>query len=204
LLEIFFDLWLMRGGVRWKEEYNDLLQYFLEQARKGIKVVYIPGNHDEGVRVFTPLSLGNIQIVQDTVHTTLSGEDILVIHGDEADSIIKIHPNMAKFGAFAYDLLIELNIQVNRLLSLFRLRHFSFSEYVKHKVKDAVKYINHFEEVVVDIAIMRGCRTVVAGHIHTTADKTINGVRYLNCGDWISNCAAVVETLDGTIKLVIL
>lgn len=197
-----FDLWLMRGGVRWNKEYNELIRYLLKISNNGCIIYYIPGNHDEGIRHFTPVTFGHIHIVDQWTHVTATGNKVLVLHGDEADGVIKIHPNMAKLGTIAYDLLISVNIQINRVLSFFRLRHFSFSEYIKHKVKDAVKYINHFEEIIVDFAKKEDCSVVVCGHIHTAADKMIENIRYLNCGDWISNKTAVVESFAGELRLV--
>ena len=197
------DLKLLGKGLRWNKHNNNLLRWILKKSNKST-VIYIPGNHDEEFRELGDTSLGGIQVKLTDIYTAVDGKRYYITHGDEADSVVSLHPKIAMIGSIAYELLIILNIQVNRLRSVLRLKHWSFSEFIKHRVKDAIKYVTHFEDIIISKTKEFNCDGVVTGHIHTPACKIISGVLYLNCGDWISNRSAIVEHHDGRMELIYL
>ena len=200
LIGDIFDFWILPKTKRWEPEYNELIRHILKRSKTS-KVVYIPGNHDSDIREFVGMYFGNIEIAQDVVYESIHGDKYLLLHGDEADSSIRLHPRMARLGSLLYETMIMLNIQINRLRSIVNLKHWSFSEWLKHRVKDAIQYINRFENVIIEITNKRDCMGVICGHIHTPADKFIENTRYINCGDWISNRTAVIENHNGMIFL---
>ena len=144
---------------------------------------------------------GNIKILEHDIYTTTHGKRLYITHGDEADSVVTLHPRVAMLGTILYEMLIVINIQINRLRSLLKMRHWSFSEFVKKRVKDAVKFITHFESIIVSKAKQHNCDGVVCGHIHTPAIKYIGDILYCNCGDWIGNLSAIAENFDGEFLL---
>ena len=198
-----FDFWIFPRSGRWNHSITDLIRYILKIS-KTTEVIYIPGNHDDVVREYVGTLFDAIAIKQRDIHCTVQGQRMLVLHGDEADSTISVHPKLARLGSVLYETSIVLNMQVNRIRSWLKLNHWSFSEWLKYKVKDAVKYVNRFEEVIINMAIVENCHGVICGHIHTPAFYMHPGSRFLyaNCGDWISNFSAIVEELDGTLRLI--
>src|SRR5262249_14909361 len=147
-----------------------LIQYIIKLANNGTKVYYIPGNHDEDVRDMEGYRFDNIQIENQWFHETADGKYYFITHGDQADSVIQLHPRMAKLGSILYDASIVLTIQINRVRTLFKMKHWSFADFLKRKVKDAVKYITHFEDVIIEMAKQHQCVGVICGHIHFPAD----------------------------------
>jgi UDP-2,3-diacylglucosamine pyrophosphatase LpxH len=198
-----FDFWVFPRSGRWNKSITDLMRYILKIA-KTTDVIYIPGNHDEVIREYTGSWFDSISVKLQDVHYTSNGKKFLVLHGDEADSTISLHPKLARVGSFLYEASIVLNMQVNRIRSLLKLKNWSFSEWLKYKVKDAVKYVNRFEEVIIKMAVSNNCDGVICGHIHTPAlyFHKDSDILYVNCGDWISNFSAIVEEEDGNLKLI--
>jgi UDP-2,3-diacylglucosamine pyrophosphatase LpxH len=195
------DLRLLGRGMRWNRNNNNLIRWILKRSNK-VPVIFIPGNHDEEFREIVGVPFGEIAIKRDDIFVAADGKRYYITHGDEADGVVTLHPRLALVGTIAYELLIIMNIQINRLRSFLGMKHWSFSEFIKHRVKDAVKFITHFENIIVDRAKERNCYGVITGHIHTPACKMIDGVLYLNCGDWIGNRTAIAEHFDGTMELV--
>jgi UDP-2,3-diacylglucosamine pyrophosphatase LpxH len=196
------DMWRLRSRWHWPESHNRFVRRILKMSKRGTRVVYIPGNHDEAARDYAGLSFGGVQIVRSAIHTTAAGRRFMVTHGDEADVVIRHARLLSVLGGTAYDLLVVVNRYHNRLLLAVGFRPWSLSQAVKTKVKSACRHIARFEETLVDIASQHSLDGVICGHIHKPAHLTVgNGMEYFNCGDWVEGAAAVVELEDGTLQL---
>jgi UDP-2,3-diacylglucosamine pyrophosphatase LpxH len=198
----FIDNWSLRKAWHWDQFHNDVIQKLLRKARKGTKLIYIPGNHDENFRNFVSLRFGRVAVLEDAVHLAANGKRYLVLHGDKFDGVVRFAPWLAKLGDTAYELSMALNATVNRVRRFFRLPYWSLSAYLKNRVKKAVEFISHFEDAVVREAKQRNCQGVICGHIHTPDDREIDGIHYLNDGDWVESCTALVEHLDGRFEII--
>ncbi len=203
LLGDIIDFWAMRRGVYWSTTQNTVVQKILKRARHGVQVVFVPGNHDDVLREHVGVSFGHIQLRSDHVHVAADGKRYLLIHGDELDQITRYHRWLAVLGDRAYELVVRLNA----LLSWLRRRlgvtgYWSLSGYAKRKVKRAAGFIFDFEEAVARYVKERGVDGVICGHIHSASVKEIDGIRYINCGDWVDSCTAIAEHRDGRIELI--
>jgi UDP-2,3-diacylglucosamine pyrophosphatase LpxH len=198
------DIWSLRRARYWPQLHNDVIQKILRKARKGTRVIYVPGNHDELVTDFCG-EYGNIEIQPRAVHTTAAGERILIIHGHELDVVVSGSGRM-KWLAFAgdvgYQFLLSLNPLINFVRRRFGLGYWSLSAYAKQRVKDAVAFIGKFEAAVAHYAERYYVDAVLCGHIHSAAIREFGNVTYYNCGDWVESCTALVEGIDGMISLV--
>jgi UDP-2,3-diacylglucosamine pyrophosphatase LpxH len=196
------DLWAMSRGVYWSAAQNTVVQKVLKRARHGAQVVLVPGNHDEALREYVDTSFGDIHLVREYVHTAADGKRYVLLHGDEFDQVTRYHRWVAVLGDLAYNALVRLNL----LLSLIRRTlgvpgYWSLAGYAKRKVKSAVSFIYNFEEAVVHNVKQMGLDGVICGHIHSAGIKQIGGVTYMNCGDWVDSCTAIVEHYDGRMEL---
>jgi UDP-2,3-diacylglucosamine pyrophosphatase LpxH len=195
------DVWQLRRGIFWPQQQNDVIQKILRKARKGVPVVYIPGNHDEFVSTFCG-SYGNISIQKRAIHKTADGQRILIIHGHELDTVVQNVRWLAFAGDVGYQFLLSLNPAINFVRRRFGLGYWSLSAYAKKRVKDAVNFIGEFEKAVVRYAEKFSVDAVLCGHIHSASVHQFGRVTYYNCGDWVESCTALVEHHDGTIELV--
>jgi UDP-2,3-diacylglucosamine pyrophosphatase LpxH len=195
------DGWQLRRRWYWQQSHNDVIQKILRKARKGTEVVYVPGNHDEAVRHFLDLAFGEILIRDEAVHETVRGLRLLVIHGDLFDGVVQHAKWLAHLGDQLYTLTLKLNHYFNALRARLGLRYWSLAQFLKHKVKNAVSYITAFEEAVAAEARARKFDGVVCGHIHKAEIREIGGVLYCNDGDWVESLTALVETMDGELKI---
>ncbi|MFT3989530.1 UDP-2,3-diacylglucosamine diphosphatase [Aestuariivirga sp.] len=195
------DNWALRKAWHWDQLHNDLIQKLLRKARKGTRLIYIPGNHDENFRDFVNLRFGRVAVLEEAVHVGANGKRYLVLHGDKFDGVVCFAPWLARLGDQAYEFSMTLNGAVNRVRRFFRLPYWSLSAYLKNRVKKAVEFISRFEEAVVREARQRRCEGVICGHIHTPDDRMIDGIHYLNDGDWVESCTALVEHFDGTFEI---
>lgn len=196
------DGWQLRKGWYWKRSHNDVVQKILRKARKGTKVVYVSGNHDEVVRQFVGLSFGDIEIVNETSHTLLDGRELWITHGDMFDGVVQYARWLAYLGDSLYTFILRLNQHFNNLRHRFGLSYWSLSQYLKQKVKNAVTFISAYEEALTAEARRRGFDGVVCGHIHKPEIREINGILYCNDGDWVESLSALVETNSGELKIV--
>ncbi len=196
------DGWALRRNWYWHQTHNDVVQKVLRKARKGTKVVFIPGNHDECVRHFLGLTFGEIRIADEAVHELADGRKLLVLHGDLFDGVIQCAKWLAYVGDRAYEFTLKLNRWLNHLRGRLGLGYWSLSQYLKHKVKKAVNFVTQFEEAVAAEARARGLDGVVCGHIHKAELREIDGVIYANDGDWVESLTALVETLDGELQII--
>lgn len=196
------DVWSLRRGIYWPQSHNDVIQKLLRAGRKGTRVIYIPGNHDEFVSGFLG-EYGAVTVQPKAIHTTADGRRLLVIHGHELDTVVQNSKWLAHLGDLGYALLLRLNAPVNWVRRLCGLGFWSLSAAAKRSVKNAVNYIGAFESAVVRLARMESdVHGVVCGHIHTPAIRTIGPLEYFNCGDWVESLSALVEEEDGTMRLI--
>jgi UDP-2,3-diacylglucosamine pyrophosphatase LpxH len=203
LLGDIIDFWSLRRGIYWPAQHNTFVQKMLKRARHDVKVVLVPGNHDEALREYAGSDFGDIRVVKEAVHAAADGRRYLLMHGDEFDQVTRHHRWVALLGDMAYSVLVRLN----GLLSWIRRKlhvsgYWSLAGYAKRSIKGALQFIYGFEESVAHHARQRGLDGVVCGHIHSAAIKSINGITYINCGDWVDSCTAVVEHADGRMELV--
>ena len=195
------DGWRMKKKFYWPATHNDIVWRVLKRAKRGTRVVYIPGNHDEMFRQFTGLNFGGIEIRRKALHTTADGRRLLVLHGDEFDAIMLAHRWLAFVGDWLYTTLMRCNHIVNKVRSWLDLPYWSLSKHAKTRVKNAVEFISRFEEVVAHEAGTRGVDGVVCGHIHNAEIRDIAGIEYYNDGDWVEGCTALVEHFDGRMEV---
>ena len=197
------DFWAMNRGICWTPAQNTVVQKLLRRARHGEQVIFIPGNHDEALRNYLGIAFGDIQIAGEVIHETLDGRRLLLIHGDQFDQVTRHHRWVAILGDYAYDCLVSLNRWLSWLRrKLGRPGYWSLAGYAKRKVKTALNVIFDFEASAIHHARERGLDGVVCGHIHWAALREIDGLSYINCGDWVDSCTAIVEHLDGHLELI--
>lgn len=196
------DVWRMRRSWYWRQEHNDVIQKVLRKARKGTRVIYIPGNHDESFRDFAAHRFGRVAVLRETIHVTADGKRFLVMHGDQFDGIVKYAKWLAFVGDRAYSWALGANIWFNRVRRTLGFPYWSLSAYLKHKVKNAVEYISNYENAVVAEARRRGVDGVICGHIHTAEIRSFGDIIYCNDGDWVESCTALVEHHDGRLEIV--
>ncbi|MBS0365087.1 MAG: UDP-2,3-diacylglucosamine diphosphatase [Proteobacteria bacterium] len=195
------DGWQLKRRWYWNQAHNDVVQKILRKARKGARVTYIAGNHDEVARHFLGLAFGGIEIREEAIHTLRDGRRLLVIHGDLFDAVIQRARWLALAGDQLYVFVLKLNQWLNRLRGHLGLPYWSLSQYLKRKVKNAVSYIGDFERAVAAEARRRQVDGVVCGHIHKAEMRTIDGMLYCNDGDWVESMTALVETPEGELRL---
>lgn len=196
------DGWRLKRGWYWPQAHNDVVQKVLRKARKGTEVIYVPGNHDEALRDYLDHHLGGIFIAGEATHDTADGKRMLVVHGDAFDGVVRYARWLAFLGDHAYNFALWTNEWFNRARRTFGLPYWSLSAWLKNKVKNAVKYISDFEEAVANEAHRRGFDGVICGHIHKAEIRRIGEALYMNDGDWVESCTALVEDWDGNFKIV--
>jgi UDP-2,3-diacylglucosamine pyrophosphatase LpxH len=195
------DLWALTRSFFWPQAHNDVIRTILGKAKHGTQVVYIPGNHDRVFRDHDGLVLGNVEIRREAIHEAADGRRFLVLHGDEFDSIVRASPLLESIGSSAYALVLALNRQLNAVRLRLGYPYWSLAAFLKHKVKNAVKYIAGFERALAVEARQRGVDGIICGHIHRAEISDIDGVVYCNDGDWVESCTALVEDHAGRLSL---
>ena len=195
------DGWRLKRAWYWPQAHNDVVQKLLRKARKGTRVIYVPGNHDEAFRDYCGVHFGGVEVRSDDVYETPEGRRFLVTHGDAFDGIVRYHRWLALLGDWAYNAALALNTWVNRLRRRLGFGYWSLSAFLKLKVKNAVQFIADFEQAVADEARRRGVDGVICGHIHHAEIRDIGGIAYMNDGDWVESCTALVEHPDGRFEI---
>jgi UDP-2,3-diacylglucosamine pyrophosphatase LpxH len=196
------DGWRLKSGWYWPQAHNDVVQKLLRKVRKGARLIYVPGNHDEFLRDFVGSNLGGIEICERAIHETADGRRLLVMHGDEFDMVMKHARWLAYLGDSAYTVALFLNTHLNFVRRRLGLTYWSLSAWAKGRVKNAVNFISQFEEFLAAEALRNNTDGVVCGHIHHPARSQIKGMDYFNTGDWVESCTAIVENYDGELELV--
>lgn len=196
------DGWQLRRRWYWPQQHNDVVQKILRRVRKGSRVIFVPGNHDEFVRHFVQHHFGGVEVMTEAIHTTADGKRLWVTHGDLYDGVIQHAKWLACLGDTLYEFTLRLNRHFNSLRARLGLPYWSLSQYLKHRVKGAVNFISSFESALAAEARKRGLDGVVCGHIHRAEMRTIDGTLYCNDGDWVESLTALVEYQDGRLELV--
>ncbi|MFB8828309.1 UDP-2,3-diacylglucosamine diphosphatase [Azotobacter sp. CWF10] len=195
------DGWRLRSGIYRPQAHTNVIRRLLTMSKRGTTVIYVTGNHDEFLRRYSALMLGNIHLVDEAEHVTADGRRLLVIHGDQFDVVTRCHRWLAFLGDSAYGFTLILNRWLNHWRERWGYGYWSLSAFLKYKVKTAVNFISDFEEAIAHECQRRGFNGVVCGHIHHAEIRRMGGVEYLNCGDWVESCTALIEHWDGTIEL---
>lgn len=193
------DIWQLQHKIFWPPECSEVLRRLVKMSRT-TKVVYVPGNHDDGLRDFVGERFGQIELLRDTEHTCLDGKKLLITHGDQFDLVVK-HLFLVRLGTILYDWLIIANRWTGAVRRRLGMKQWSLSTYVKKRTKQACMYVSNFEEALTNEALSRGFDGVVCGHIHHPEIIQREKLLYMNCGDWMENCSALAETVDGRIIL---
>jgi len=196
------DGWQLRRSWYWPQAHNDVVQKLLRKARKGTRVIFIPGNHDEFARKYLGHAFGGIEVADEWIHTTADGRRLWITHGDLYDGVIQCARWLALLGDSLYEFTLRLNRHFNSFRARMGLPYWSLSKYLKHKVKRAVSYVSDFEVALAREARKRGVDGLVCGHIHHAEMRTIDGILYCNDGDWVESLTALVEHADGRLDIV--
>ena len=196
------DFWRIKRGAIWPQSHSDVVQALLHKMRGGTRLVFVPGNHDEGLRDYCGTRLTGIEVHRDCVHTTAGGLRLLVTHGDQFDVVVRYARWLAFLGDRGHGLARMLNPPLRWVRRHFGFGLWSLSGALKRKVKTAVNFVGAFEDAVVAEARNRGADGVVCGHIHHAAQQIIGGIQYLNCGDWVESCTAISEDAGGKLHLI--
>lgn len=197
-----FDGWRLKKNWYWTQDHSTVVQKILRMSRKGTRVYYIPGNHDEFMRQFLDHSFGNIELHNEMIYTGVDGKRYIVIHGDKFDIVTMNMKWLAHAGDWAYTALLNINTAIHWVRSYFRLPYWSLSKWAKHKVKEAVNFIGDYEHSLTNYARIKNVDGVICGHIHSANMDVIDGVAYMNSGDWVESCTALVEHLGGTWEII--
>jgi UDP-2,3-diacylglucosamine pyrophosphatase LpxH len=195
------DVWSLRKSFFWPQEHNNIVRLFLSMAKRGTRVIYIPGNHDEIFRDYAGHVFGNLEIQKDAIHVTADGKRLLVIHGDQFDGVIKCARWLELLGDRVYDGILWLNRHFNSIRRKFGKPYWSLATYLKQQAGAALSHIDRFEKALTNEAKRRGFDGVVCGHIHRALIAEAQGVRYMNCGDWVESCTTLVEDHNGRFSL---
>ncbi len=195
------DGWQLRRSWYWPQAHNDVVQKLLRKARKGTRVIFIPGNHDEFARKFLGHSFGGVEVAEEWIHTTADGRRLWVTHGDLYDGVIQCARWLALLGDTLYEFTLKLNRHLNSWRARMGLPYWSLSKYLKLKVKRAVSYVGDFESALAREARKRGVDGLVCGHIHHAEMRTVEGILYCNDGDWVESLTALVEHEDGQLAI---
>jgi UDP-2,3-diacylglucosamine pyrophosphatase LpxH len=196
------DGWQLRKRWYWPQSHNDVVQKLLRKARKGTEVIFIPGNHDEMARQFFGMNLGDIRIEEEVVHVMADGRRLWITHGDLFDGVMQYAKWLAYVGDTLYTFILWVNRWFNKVRSRMGLNYWSLSQYLKQSVKNAVSFIADFEQIMAREARIRGCDGVVCGHIHKAEIRMIDDILYCNDGDWVESLTALVEDMNGELRIV--
>ncbi len=197
------DGWALSRKWYWNADYNLLIQKLLRKSRHGTRIVYLTGNHDDFLRRFgSYLNMGNIEVVNDIIHTSPNGKKYLVIHGDVFDGILSSMKIVSHVGSWLYDILLSMDSAFNKIRGWFGMEYWSLSHHIKVNTKEAVKFCFKFENALVEAARGEGVDGVICGHIHYPCQKVIKGIEYHNTGCWIELATALVEHEGGKLELI--
>ena len=195
------DGWQLKRRWYWNKSQSRLVCALLRKADSGTRIVYIPGNHDEFARAFFGREFEGIEIADETIHTTAAGKRLLVLHGDRFDGVMAYAEWLARVGDMAYSLALALNDRLYELRKALGLPYWSLSAFLKKKVKKAVEYVSSFENTVAKAAETLDVDGVICGHIHQAEMRQIGKILYLNDGDWVESCTALVEDALGNMEI---
>lgn len=197
-----FDGWRLRRGWHWPQNHNDVIEALLAKSHEGARIVYVPGNHDEVMRKYLGTHFGGIEVVEEASFTAADGKRYLVTHGDRFDAVVMNAKWLAHVGDVAYEIALWVNTWANRARRLWGGQYWSLSNWAKQQVKQAVNFISEYETVLTEEARRGGYDGIICGHIHSAAQREIDGIAYLNTGDWVESCTAIAEDETGELHLI--
>ena len=196
------DCWAMSKKTIWTQFHNDVIQKLLRKSRKGTEIIYIPGNHDDVMRNYCDNEFGNVTIVKESIHLGINDKLYLITHGDQFDIVMTNAKWLAHLGSWGYDLSIEISRILNKVRTMFGLPYWSLSAYLKNTVKESVNFIGNYEETLTSYVKDKRLDGIICGHIHHANIRNIDGITYMNCGDWFESCTALIENYDGSFELI--
>jgi len=196
------DGWELKRNWRWEESYNTLIQKLLRKQRKHTRIIYVTGNHDEFLESFAGMKFGGLTLVKEAIHEAADGRRYLVVHGHQFDGLTHFNRLLERLGSRLYDWVLNLNQYVNRLRRRLGLGYWSFAAFLKSKAKGAVQYVTEYESAMVRLAAAHHVDGIICGHIHRAEIRNIGGLAYLNAGDWVESCTALVEDFAGNFSLI--
>lgn len=199
------DAWkIQQNKLKWKDSHTDVVRRILKLSRKGVKVVYVAGNHDEFLRPMMKYvaNIGSVQICNQIMHIGVDGKRYLVVHGDLFDGITRLAPWLSFLGDKAYDFVLSVNTRFNWIRHRMGFGYWSLSKWLKGRVKKAIDFMFQFEKTITDYARKKGFDGVICGHIHHAEIKDVNGITYMNDGDWVESLTALVEHMDGRWEII--
>ncbi|MCE2572313.1 UDP-2,3-diacylglucosamine diphosphatase [Motilimonas eburnea] len=196
------DFWALKRQAYWPASHMQVVQLLFDLARQGTKIIYVPGNHDAAIRQLGQPELNLAEIHHQYQHTTSAGLKVLVLHGDEFDAMVCYSKLTAFIGDLSYDLLLFLNRHVYRWRKRLGLNYWSLAGYIKERIPKANVAIARFRQAAITYAKRKQVDMLVCGHIHHPEVVSEQGIIYANLGDWVENCSALVEELDGRLHLV--
>lgn len=195
------DGWRMKKTTYWPQTHTDVIRRLLTKARRGAKLIYVTGNHDEFLRRYSGVELGNIMLCDETTHTTADGKKMWVLHGDAYDGVVTCHKWLALLGDWAYESMLHVNRWFNVLRRHLGFGYWSLSAFLKQRVKRAVMYIHDYERLLLRDCQKQNLDGVICGHIHHAELRWQDNLLYCNCGDWVESCTALVEHADGRLEI---
>ena len=195
------DGWRLKSGWYWPQAHNDVLQKLLRKVRKGARMIYVPGNHDEFARDYIGMVFGGVEVADHAYHMTADKKRLLIVHGDQFDIVVQHARWLAWLGDWAYTLALWLNLWFNKIRRRLGFPYWSFSAWAKLEVKNAVNFIGAFETALAEAARRHQANGVVCGHIHHAVIRDIDGITYINTGDFVESCTAVAEHEDGRLEV---
>lgn len=194
------DGWRLKRRWHWAPEYSRLLQRIMELAASGTQICYAPGNHDAFLRPFAS-DFGFLTVADEFLHTTADGRQFLVLHGDQFDNVEIRAQWLSVLGSVAYDTLLFVASGISKVQKLLGIAPSDLAGFVKRRVKQAVRFVSNFEERLARHARESACDGVICGHVHTPTATQLNGVQYLNTGDWVENRSSLIEYSDGCLEI---
>jgi UDP-2,3-diacylglucosamine pyrophosphatase LpxH len=196
------DGWQLKKSGSWKRKHTRFFNRVLKMMEsQSTNVYYLRGNHDDFLDQILPLQIGRLQILADMTYES-NGKTYFITHGDVFDSITTNLRWIAYLGDVGYTFLLWLNRVVNYYRYKKGLPYFSLSQFVKGKVKQAVSYVDDYETELAKMAKAKGCDGIICGHIHKAENRMIDGVHYLNSGDWVETMSALAEDHEGNWELI--
>ncbi|WP_137166382.1 UDP-2,3-diacylglucosamine diphosphatase [Salinimonas lutimaris] len=196
------DMWEMSRQFRWPEAHNKVMHKLMAMSNEGTRVVYLPGNHDAPVQSYSGMAFGDIEIERELIHITSQGKKYLVLHGDQFDADVTLGKFHAWMGDKAYDLLLFLNRWFNRFRHWRKREYWSLAGYIKRHIKGANEAIERYRAACCKRAADLQLDGVICGHIHHPESSMVNGIHYINDGDWVENCSALAEDSQGNLSLI--
>lgn len=201
LLGDVIDMWALSRGSQWPAAHSAVLDKLRQLARDGVRITYVPGNHDAPLRHYTGMFPDQVEVVKESHHRTARGERLLLIHGDCFDDAMHCAPWLYWLGDRAYDLLLLIN-RLNGRLNRWRDRpYWSLAGLIKARIGAARRLLNTYARLATDHARRRGFDGIICGHIHHPSLEHIEGLVYGNCGDWVESCTLLAETPNGQLQL---